>query len=96
MVEFHSSDFTVPAVDASAVIIVDATAGPITITFEHRHNAVYSAWIKKVDPSANIVTLLAPPNHTFEGASTIQLKKQYDFANILHCYTTFYLLSVPK
>lgn len=96
MGELKFSNFTVPVLSAPAFYCVDASAGPVTVSFDHRHNAFFSAYIKKIDASANTVTLVAPAAHSFEGLPTIELKKQYDYVHVVHAYTTFYILSSVK
>lgn len=88
--ELKTSSFMAPAMDQSYVI--DASAGPVTVTFEHRHNAVYLAQIKKIDASSNPVILTPPVGHTFDGQSSITLTKQFGYISILHYRTTFYII----
>lgn len=96
MGELRFSNFTIPALSAPAFYCVGASSGPISVNFEHRHNAFFSAYIKKVDASANLITLIAPANHSFESAATIELKKQFDYVHVVHAYNTFYVLSSVK
>jgi len=72
------------ATDDDIVILVDATAGAITITLpaaSGRSGQVYI--IKKIDSSANAVTVDANASETIDGALTYSLASQYDVVRIV-------------
>jgi len=72
------------ATDDDIVILVDATAGAITITLpaaSGRSGQVYI--IKKIDSSANTVTVDANASETIDGALTYSLASQYDVVRIV-------------
>lgn len=70
-----SANYTVHVIDK--VILVDASAGPITITL------ISAAWtpntytVKKIDSSANAITIAAQAGQTIDGAATKTLTAQW-------------------
>lgn len=63
-------------------ILVDATAGPVTVTL--RLAAVGdTVLIKKIDASANVVTVAAQGGETINGGANIALPVQYAAADCL-------------
>lgn len=96
----HLSASTTVTID-DAIILVDATAGPVTITLPDPRVVGYGFGpyaanyqrrttssglrytIKKIDSSANAVTVAGPAGATFEGATTLSLTTQWQAANLL-------------
>lgn len=67
------------------IILVDATAAPITITLPAANSGVVGGatfgpilYIKKIDVSANAVTISRAGADTIEGANTMSLAAQWD------------------
>jgi hypothetical protein len=59
------------------VILADATAGPLTITLPSASDAGVRLSIKKIDSSANAVTVSPASGQTIEGAASVSLTTQY-------------------
>jgi hypothetical protein len=57
------------------VILVDATAGAVTVTLQSAGIGVGEVVIKKKDSSGNAVTI-APPSGTIDGAASVALTAQ--------------------
>lgn len=54
------------------VLLVDASARPAMISLPHRTPGVFDPlWVKKMDPSPNPVTILAPKGTTFENGQIV-------------------------
>jgi hypothetical protein len=76
----HSANYTVTVLDDT--VLVDATAGPVTITL------ISAAWtpnvytVKKIDASANAVTVAAQAGETIDGAATASLPAQWSSVNL--------------
>ena len=84
-----AADFTVTLDDE--VVVVDATAGALTITLPN----VRRAWgrkffVKKVDASANVVTVGSAS--LIDGATTFPLNVQYESVTVLSNGTTWWVL----
>lgn len=63
------------------VILVDATAGAVTLTLPDIATALGEAkYIMKTDSSANAVTVAADSSDTIEGAASISISTQWDSA----------------
>lgn len=63
-----------------STLLVDATAGPVTITLPSAGAYGTEATIKKIDASANAVTIAVQPGDTINGGPSISLPAQYDEA----------------
>ena len=64
---------------SSQIILVDATAGAVTVTLPAIADAPkYRYIIKKIDSSANWVTVDADGSETIDGALTMVISTQYD------------------
>lgn len=75
------------------VVLVDATVGPVTVTLApaaDRQGLKVS--VKKVDSSANAVTVAANGSETIDGAATKDLASQYDNLTAASDGTTWWLL----
>lgn len=58
---------------------VDATAAPVTVTLPLAANYQYKKFcVKKIDASANAVTIAASGSDTIDGDSSVSLAAQYD------------------
>lgn len=75
-----TADYTVTTNDGDFVVItVDATAGSKTVTFyASAANTGKRIGVKKIDSSANTVTLDGNASETLDGALTQVLSAQYD------------------
>lgn len=63
------------------VVLVDATAGAVTLTLPDIASTLGEAkYIMKVDSSANAVTITADTSDTIEGAASISISTQWDSA----------------
>lgn len=81
--------------DADDVVLVDASAGAITITLQavataHKH----PFYLKKIDASANAVTLDAAGAELIENALTYSLPTQFKAAIIFPTGTAWYVLGI--
>lgn len=70
-----SSNYTVNIVDE--LILVNATAGPVTITLISAVATPNIYTVKKTDASVNTVTIAAAGGQTIDGASTVVLSAQW-------------------
>ena len=80
-----TADYTVVEADQDKLILVDATAGPVTITLLASATAGdgFRIVVKKVDSSANAVTVDGNASETIDGAATSTLSTQYDSVNLV-------------
>jgi hypothetical protein len=77
-----TGDYTATANENA--IFVDATSGPVTITLPAiSGNDGRRYWIKKIDVSANAVTIDGDASETIDGATTYTLSNQYDWVSII-------------
>lgn len=77
-----SANYTADATDY--LILVDATGGARTITLPKAETwAGFPLVVKKVDSSANAVTIDGNGSETIDGATTYALSEQYDSIEIL-------------
>lgn len=54
------------------VLLVDATLRPAMVALPHRTPGVFDPiWVKKMDPSPNPVTIMAPKGTTFENGQNV-------------------------
>lgn len=61
-------------------IWVDASAGPVTVTlFPSASNPIRTVLIKKIDSTANAVTIAGNGTDTIEGAASISISTQWAF-----------------
>jgi len=86
---FADSPYSVTATDE--VVLADATAGAITVnlptpTSGRRLN------VKKIDSSANVVTVDTPGAETIDGAATFPLASQYDSVTLVSDGTDWFVL----
>lgn len=58
-------------------VLVDASAGPVTITLPAATNGGRRYDVKKIDNSSNVVTIACEVGNTLDGASTIELTVQH-------------------
>lgn len=65
-----------------ATILVDATAGAVTVTLAFAA-AGDSIVVKKIDASANVVTIAAQTGETINGAPSVNMTVQYEALNCL-------------
>lgn len=87
--------YTVVAADDGSLIRVDATSGAIivTLTAAATLGAKFLTRIKKIDGSANTVTVDANGAETIDGATTLVLPDQYDAVTLLCDGTAWHVLS---
>lgn len=80
-----TANYTVVESDRDKIILVDATAGAVTITLPAAATAGngFRIAIKKVDSSGNSVITDANGSETIDGALTSTLSTQYDTDNII-------------
>jgi len=64
-------------------VLVDASGGPITILLPNTTGRFLEVAIKKIDSSANAVTLDGTGSQTIDGATTIQLASQNASARLV-------------
>ena len=76
---------TSQTLDSSAVVWwVDATAGAVTLTLPPVESGLRRYEIKKMDASANAVTIDGDGSETIDGATTLVLSSQYDAVRLVH------------
>lgn len=78
--------------------LVDATAGPITITLAATSEADVPGTqvvVKKIDSSANAVTIVPAGSETIDGASSRVLSTQYAYVATVPDDTNYYIISEP-
>jgi hypothetical protein len=83
VIPFREMDATGNAEVADYLLLVDATAGAVTVNLPPAVDA-YGALlvVKKVDASGNAVTLDADGSETIDGATTTALAAQYDKVSV--------------
>lgn len=79
-----SADYTVLAADKGKLIEVDASSGPVVITLLATAAAAngFFLYVKKIDSSANTVTVDADTSEEIDGALTAILDSQYDIVGV--------------
>lgn len=76
-----------------SVLLVDATAGAVTVNVPAAADYTDRQWIvKKIDASANAVTLDAAGANTIDGAGTLALTSQWDRAHIASNGTAWFVI----
>jgi hypothetical protein len=73
--------------DSDRVLFVNATSASITIALPAADNT-YEFVIKKIDSSANTVTINADPGDLIEGSASYTLTTQYDYVRLISDETT--------
>ena len=74
------------------IILVDTSAGNITITLPLTSSGVYRYTIKKVDSSSNSVIVTAQGASSIDGAATLDIDTQYQFSSIINTNTDWFLV----
>lgn len=69
---------TYSVLTSDSTILADASGGGFTITLPGASNAGFKVIIKKVDTSANVVTISRAGSDTIEGSTTRTLRYQYE------------------
>lgn len=69
------------------IILADATSTNITVALPSADN-IYEFTIKKIDSSANTVTINADPGDLIEGSASYTLTTQYEYVRIVSNETT--------
>lgn len=88
----QTANYTITSTDE--VVLGDATSGDITITLPLAADVTGRAFtIKKVDSSANIVTVDANGAETIDGTTTFDLAFQYDYVKLLSDGTEWFIIS---
>lgn len=64
------------------VILANAASGGITITLPSAVNAIYPLVVKKIDATANVVTIAASGGQTIDGSATITISVQNGTATL--------------
>ena len=86
-----TADYTVSANDS--FIKVDATAAPVTITLMLASSGKEKRLtIKKIDSSANAVTVDGNGSETIDGATTVSLPSQYNSVSIMSDGTEWWVV----
>lgn len=77
--------YTVTQTDRNVPILCNATSAGFTITLLAAATATagFICTVTKTDSSANVVTIDGNSSETINGATTLLLSKQYDFATII-------------
>lgn len=86
-----SSMYTLTRLDS--VLLVDATSGAATVAVPAAADYTDRQWIvKKIDASANVVTLDATGANTIDGAGTYPLASQWDSVTIASNGTAWFVV----
>jgi len=87
-----TANYTVLTTDRNALILVDATAGAVTIALPAAATAGngFVVTIKKIDSSANAVTIDPNSTETLDGATTYSTTTQYDSVEIVSNATAWF------
>jgi len=73
-----SADTTLTAQNSPSVYLVDATSAVTTITLPAPADVKFPITVKKIDVSANNVTVDTPGSETIDGAADDTIASQYD------------------
>lgn len=79
----NSTNASLTAVDGIQVQLVNATSGAVTITLPTAVDNSAAFIIKKIDSSANAVTVDAASSETIDGDLTYKLYDQYNYVEIV-------------
>ncbi|NIA67768.1 hypothetical protein HBA54_04120 [Pelagibius litoralis] len=92
-----STTYTVTSADNGRLIKADATAGAFTITLPPAATAGngFEVTVKKVDSSANAVTLDADGSETIDGGTDISLPNQHDAVQVRSDGTAWQVIVQP-
>ena len=92
-----TTTYTVTAADNGKLIKADATAGAFTITLPAAATAGdgFEVSVKKVDSSANAVTLDADGSETIDGDTDVSLPNQFDVVTVRSDGTSWQVLTQP-
>jgi len=76
------------------VLIVDASKGPVRVplTTERSRGLFDPFTVKKIDPSPNVVTLVASPGTTIDGAAVITIATQYHAISVVRLRDTWHII----
>jgi hypothetical protein len=86
-----SSAYTITLEDHT--ILVDATSGAVTITLPKAYNGFeYLFNVKKIDSSANTVTIDGDGSEKIDGATTKVISTQYDSITIQSDKTEWWII----
>lgn len=85
-----SSNYTVSVLDDT--ILVNAAAGPVTITLLSATATPNTYTIKKIDSSTNAVTIGAQSGQTIDGAPTVNLAAQYQTLTVIPSGGNWYVV----
>ncbi len=89
-VRTETSGYT--AVETDTVILCDATSAAFTVTLLAASNTGKVYYIKKIDSSANAVTIDGNSSETIDGSTTKVLSMQYDAIMIVSDGTEWWIL----
>lgn len=76
-----TSSVTVASVKANTIILANAASGAITVTLP-ANSAQALTTVKKIDSTANVVTVAAASGEYIDGASTVPLTRQYQLITV--------------
>lgn len=77
------------------IVLVNATAGPVTITLPDATTVQAGYRIKKTDATSNAVTVATVSSQTIDGASTMTIATQYATGDIASDGANWFDLSIP-
>lgn len=91
IVTTSAATYTLTRLDS--ILLVDATSAACTVTVPAAADYTDRQWIvKKIDASANAVTLDATGANTIDGAGTLALASQWDSAHIASNGTAWFVV----
>ena len=93
LVDFRQVTATTTALPSDYLILADATAGAVTVNLPSAASSRGAALVvKKIDASANAVTIDASGAETIDGATTQALAAQYDAVTLVCDATQWWLV----
>jgi len=79
-----SSDSTLVITDRPRMVLVDASAGSVTLTlFSAEGLGGKEIRVMKTDSSSNVVTVAAASSQTINGVSSVQVSAQFGFVDLI-------------
>lgn len=85
-----TSTYTISVTDSG--VIADATSGAFTITLPPASNAKNQVkWVKKVDSSANAITIVGVGSETIDDSTSITLTIQYQSIDLFSDGTQWWI-----
>lgn len=81
------------AVGTDAVLLVDATAGAVAVLLMQARVVTFPLTVKKIDVSANAVTVTAFGTETIDGGATYSLAAQGNGVTVVSDHSNYFVTS---